>query len=194
MISEEVKLGFLPENQDKFRVDEPVYLWLDVKNVSTLHCKVFEFNTLTYYRKTMKPFDTSIDLDGLESTITRKYDFEHVPSVCRRKEKFDFQELQGKVGLFIIEFVGNGRSARAMVKKGSLSLIHKATIAGHLATLLDEDRKVCKGPNTGIWLEKKYYASKDDGSIFIPYSTHVLQTDLIMVHDEFAQLGEFTRD
>lgn len=92
-ISDEINLTFLPENKDKFSVEEPVHLWLEVKNVSTLHCKVFEFNTLTYYRKTMKPFDTSIDLDGLESTITRKYDFEHVPSICKRKEKFDFPEL-----------------------------------------------------------------------------------------------------
>jgi hypothetical protein len=134
----------------------------------------------------MRPFDTSIDLDGLESTITRKFDFEHIPSVYKRKEKFDFPELKGKVGLFIIEFVGNGRSARAVVKKGSLSLIHKATIAGHLATLLDDDRLVCKGPNTGIWLDKKFYAAKPDGSIFIPYSTSAQQTKVIMVHDDFA--------
>lgn len=62
-------MKFLPENSDKFKVDEEVELWLEVKNVKTIHYKVFEFNTLTYYRKTLKPFDTGIDLDGLDSEI-----------------------------------------------------------------------------------------------------------------------------
>lgn len=66
-INDEVSLKFLPENKDKFRIEESVELYLEIKNIQTVHCKVFEFNTLTYYRKTLKPFNTSIDLDGLES-------------------------------------------------------------------------------------------------------------------------------
>ena len=119
----------MPENQEKLKVEEPVHLWMTVKNISTLHCKVFEFNTLTYYRKTKQPFDSSVDLDGLETTFYRKFEFNH-PPCYKRKEKFEFPELKDKVGLFIIEFVGNGKSARAIIKKGSLSLIHKSTIAG----------------------------------------------------------------
>lgn len=191
-ISDEVSLKFLPENLDKFKIDQSVTLWLEIKNVQTVHCKVFEFNTLTYYRKTMKPFNTAIDLDGLESTITRKFDF-NTPSNCKSKEQFDFPELVGKVGLFIVEFVGNGRSARAVIKKGSLSLIHRSTVAGHQATIIDDSRKVCKTPGTGIWLENKFYTAKDDGSIFIPYAQQTQSSNVIMVHGDFAQLGEFTR-
>lgn len=87
----------------------------------------------------MKPFDTAVDLDGLESTIERKKDFD-APANYINYESFEFPELQGKEGLFIIEFVGNGRSARAVIKKGSLSLIHKSTIAGHEATILDDNK------------------------------------------------------
>jgi hypothetical protein len=83
-ISDEVNLTFLPENKDKFKIEEIVELWLEIKNVSTVHCKVFEFNTLTYYRKTLKPFDTSIDLDGLESTIVRQFDFNE-PANCKKR-------------------------------------------------------------------------------------------------------------
>ena len=35
-------------------------------------------------------------------------------------EKFSFPELTGKVGLYIVEFIGNGISSRAVIKKGSL--------------------------------------------------------------------------
>ena len=168
-IYDEVSLTFLPHNRDKFRIDEPVQLHLAVKNVSTVHCKVFEFNTLTYYRKNLKPFDTSIDLDGLESTITRKFEFNE-PNNCKCHERFDFPELSNKVGLFILEFVANGRSARAVVKKGSLSLIHRSTAAGHMCYIIDDNRAICKD-NTGLWLENKFYEAKPDGSIFIPYAT-----------------------
>ena len=91
-VADEVCLTFLPENKDKFKIQEEVELHLAVKNVSTVYCKVFEFNTLTYYRKNLKPFDSSIDLDGLESTITRKFEF-NKPNNCKRKEKFTFPEL-----------------------------------------------------------------------------------------------------
>ena len=95
--------------------------------------KVFEFNTLTYYRKTLKPFDTSIDLDGVESSLSTEYLYpiETHPSNLLHEEVFRFDKLAGKVGLFIIEFLGNGVSSRAVVKKGSLSLIHRSTSAGH---------------------------------------------------------------
>ena len=129
-ISDIVSLKFLPETKEKFKIDDLVELCVEVKNITTLHCKIFEFNTLTYYRKTMKPFETSIDLDGLESSIEKTFEFNQQPN-CTHYEKFQFPELTGRVGLFIIEFVGNGKSSRAVIKKGSLSLIHKSTIAGH---------------------------------------------------------------
>lgn len=71
--------------------------------------------------------------------------------------------------------MGNGVSARAVIKKGSLSLIHRSTIAGHLAYVLDANKNVCKGDKTGVWFDNKYYqADKDTGRIFIPYSKEEL--------------------
>lgn len=61
--------------------------------------------------------------------------------------------MNGKPGLYIVEFIGNGISARAVIKKGSLSLIHKPTVSGHLAYLLDEDKKICTGEKSGIILD-----------------------------------------
>ena len=73
------------------------------------------------------------------------------------KEIFEFDELNGKVGLFIIEFEGNGLMSRAVIKKGSLSLIHRSTASGHLAFIIDSSRKVCKSKNTGVWIDKTFY-------------------------------------
>lgn len=84
--------------------------------------------------------------------------------------------------------------SRAVVKKGSLSLIHKSTPAGHLAYIIDADRNICKSERTGVWINKKFYKCDllKNGSIFIPYEKQVTSTKLIMIHEDFAQLGEFT--
>ena len=79
------------------------------------------------------------------------------------------------MGLFIVEFIGNGLSARAVIKKGSLSLIHKPTIAGHLAYVLNENKKICRGDEgegrTGVYFDGQYFPATPDkgGKIFIPY-------------------------
>ena len=110
-------------------------------------------------------------------------------------ESFTFPELNNKVGLYIVELIGNGTSARAIIKKGSLSLIHKPTIAGHLAYVLDENKKICTGPKTGIYFDKEYYEAQPDkgGKIFIPYGKAQLSSKAILINNGFAQLSDFER-
>jgi len=154
---------------------------MEIKNVDAVYCKVFEFNTLTFYRKNLRPFDTAIDLYGLDSTMKKDFNNKY-PANFKKTETFLFEELAGKTGLFIIEFLGNGCSARAVVKKGSLSLIHRSTVAGHMCYILDDDRNVCKGNpeaagegssnSVGMWFQNKFYEAKPDGLIFLPYATH----------------------
>jgi hypothetical protein len=84
--------------------------------------------------------------------------------------------------------------SRAVVKKGSLSLIHRSTANGHMAFIIDSERRICKSEGTGVWIEKKFYECnlEKNGAIFIPYiSDGPRSTKLIMIHEGFAQLGEF---
>ena len=99
-------------------------LSLELKNVSILYIKVFEFNTETYYLKNRRSFNADVNLDGMIATIESQVEtFKDRPSTKKYLEDFDFPELKDRVGLFIIEFIGNGISARAVIKKGSLSLV-----------------------------------------------------------------------
>ena len=61
-IQDEVIVRFKETNKEKFKVTDAVNLILELKNVPELVIKVFEFNTETYYKKNLKPFDTSINL------------------------------------------------------------------------------------------------------------------------------------
>ena len=129
-------------------MEEQVELAVELKNIQTLYIKIFEFNTETYYKKTLQPFNSGVNLDGLVASHERILDYKH-PAHKKFIEHYKFPELTGRVGLYIVEFIGNGMSARAVVKKGSLSLIHKPTIAGHLAYILDENKLICRGGGDG---------------------------------------------
>ena len=109
---------------------------LTVKNIQKLAVSIYEFNTETYYKKNLKPFDASVDLDGLQASEQFEYSYDF-SSNCQHRETFRFPQLVNKIGLFIVEFMGNGVSARAVVKKGRLSLVHRSTVAGHLCYIID---------------------------------------------------------
>ena len=197
-ISSETIVRFLESNAEQFKVEEEVVLTLELKNVQTLFLKIFEFNTETYYKKTLQPFNTGVNLDGLVASTERKVeDFKDRPANKKYIESFKFPELTRRVGLFIVEFIGNGLSARAVIKKGSLSLIHKPTIAGHLAYVLDENKKICLGDDgpTGVYFDGQYFPAKPEkgGKIFIPYGKTSMTAKAILLHNGFAQLCDFER-
>lgn len=191
-------IRFLENNQELFKVEDQVTLKLEIKNVQTLYIKIFEFNTETYYKKTLQPFNTGVNLDGLVASTERVVEeFKDRPTNKKYVETFAFPELDGKIGLFIVEFIGNGLSARAVIKKGSLSMIHKPTIAGHLAYVLDENKKICTGETnrTGIFFDGQYYPAHAEkgGRIFIPYGKSNLTAKAILMNNGFAQLCDFER-
>ena len=127
-------------------------LFVNIKNIKSLHVKIFEFNTETYYKKNLMPFNTGVNLDGLDASESLKFTYEHVSNI-RHREEFRLPQLTNKVGLFIVEMIGNGVSARAVIKKGSLSLVHRSTVAGHLAYILDAKKNICVGEKTGVWFD-----------------------------------------
>ncbi len=74
-VADEVILRFLEGNTEFFTVEEEVKLKVELKNINTLYVKLFEFNTETYYKKTLQPFNTSINLDGLVAKEEQKHEY-----------------------------------------------------------------------------------------------------------------------
>ncbi len=80
-IANETIIRFLESNKEQFMVEESVRLTLELKNVSVLYIKVFEFNTETYYLKNRMPFNPNVNLDGMIATIERQVEtFKDKPS------------------------------------------------------------------------------------------------------------------
>ena len=175
-----------------FKKEERVKLVVEIKNISTLHVKIFEFNSENYYRKNLSPFRTDVNLDGLVTSHEDTYEFKEAAQK-KIRHVFEFPQLDDRVGLFVIEFISNGYSSRAVINKGSLSLISKSTVAGQVAYILDENKEICKSEKTGMWFKNKYFKADPEkgGRIVIPYEKSSSTDKTIQIYDVFAQLTEF---
>ena len=195
-LATEVSIQIGEQNKDVFAIGEDVSLWVEIKNVPTLFIKVFEINSENYYRKSMAPFRTDINLDGLIASIERVQEYKQSPQI-RLKEQLKFPEIKGRVGLYVIELIGNGKSSRAILKIGTLSVISRPTIAGHLCYILDGERKVCVQESTGIWMDNQFFKANTakNGRIVVPYlpSGGNRTSNAILLHQGLAQLVDFPR-
>eukprot|EP01022_Parablepharisma_sp_SALTPOND_P022439 TRINITY_DN455_c0_g4_i1.p1 TRINITY_DN455_c0_g4~~TRINITY_DN455_c0_g4_i1.p1 ORF type:complete len:1362 (-),score=197.70 TRINITY_DN455_c0_g4_i1:4439-8524(-) len=193
-ITSEVSINICESNPDLFNVNEDIKIWLEIKNIPTLYVKVFEINAEKYYRSTLKPFNSGINLDGLVASLEKTLEFKQPPQIEFRQE-ISFPELKGRKGVFVVDFIGNGKSSRAVIKVGSLSFVQVPTMAGQMCYLLNETRKTCNGPKTGIWVDEQLFMADPTkgGRIIIPYSPKQKTVKAILIHEEMAQLTEFQR-
>jgi hypothetical protein len=147
-----------------------------------MQVKVFEINTDNYFRKHMSTFTSDINLDGLIAKHEQEYNYGDKPSNLRHTETFEFPEFNGKRGLFVMEMIGNGISSRSIIQKGNLSLIHKSTIAGHFAYIMDEEKNICKGKYTGIYFDNNFFGTDPaNGRIVIPFGRNSYRGKAIMM-------------
>ena len=167
-LKQRVDIDFAFTNQTQFASAAPVSLDLDVKNVSTLIVKVFEINTKNYYRDQRREVDTDINLDGLVPNFEQTFNYTE-PPLRRVRRHFDFPQLN-KAGVYIVDFIGNGRSSRGLIRKGRLRHLVRTTPAGQAFTILDENNQQVK--NASLWLAGHDYPAGDNGQILVPFSAN----------------------
>ena len=117
-LRERVELRFAPHNQQLFAAADKVQLLVELKNIPQLIVKIYEINTLNYYRNQPQPINTDIDLDGLVANVERKLDFSQ-PSQLRHSETIDLSELDNR-GVWVVDLLGGGQRSRAVIQNGSL--------------------------------------------------------------------------
>ncbi|HVC92066.1 MAG TPA: hypothetical protein VND64_00155 [Pirellulales bacterium] len=166
-LRQRIDIDFAFTNKSQFAADAPVGLDVQVKNVTTLIVKVFEINTRNYYREQQREVDTDVNLDGLVANVERTYHYDE-PPLRRVTRHFDFPTLD-KAGVYVIDLIGNGRSSRALVRKGRLHHLVQTGPAGQVFTVLDERHRQVK--NATLWLFGHEYAAGKDGLINVPFST-----------------------
>ncbi|MGE5194311.1 MAG: hypothetical protein ACM3U2_17615, partial [Deltaproteobacteria bacterium] len=166
-LKERIDIDFASTNRTQFAAEAPVGLDVHVKNVQTLIVKVFEINTQNYYREHQREVDTDVNLDGLVANFEKTYNYND-PPLRRITRHFDFPTLN-KAGVYVIDLIGNGRSSRALLRKGRLYHLVQASPAGQVFTILDENHKQVK--DATVWLSEHEYQAGKEGLINVPFST-----------------------
>ena len=175
------------DNPKEFTRSELVRFSMNIKNIPRLLVKILEINTQSYFLKNNAPLTTDLKLDGLISKS--EYSFEYSePAQVRSRRDFQFPELSDKLGVFFIEFFGNGRQSRVIVKKGSLRHVSLQTSAGHFVYVMDEDNKICK-ENAGVYIDSRFHeANPQDGRINIPFARSTAVKSIILTDGAISEL------
>ncbi len=186
-LKQRVDLDFAFTNRQRFAPDAPVSLDLHVKNVPTLIVKVFEINAGNFYREQGREVDTDINLDGLVANAEKTYEYAD-PPLRRVRRHFEFAGLNQR-GVYVIDFIGNGKSSRALVRKGKLRYLVRTSTAGQVFTVLDEQNQ--KLPRATLWLAGHECQPDEDGEINVPFTNQPNSQPIVLTNDGFASLETF---
>ncbi len=183
-IKDRVDIDFAPTNKTTFAADEPVHLDLFVKNTPTLIVKVFEINAPNYYRTHARELSTDINLDGLVANAEQTHAYAD-PPLRRVARRFEFPQL-ARPGVYVIDFIGGGKSSRALVRKGRLRPLVATGTAGQVVTVMDDANRPVK--DATLWLGGQEYTPDADGRITVPFSTSPGRKPVVLRRGDFASL------
>ena len=187
-LKERVEIEFAPTQRRDYGATEPVAIAVELKNVDTLLVKVFEINALNYYVAEGREVDASINLDGLIANEETTYTYDDSP-LRRVRREFSFASLT-RPGVYVVEFIGNGLSSRAIVRKGHLQYLERQGAAGHVLLVLDEEGVPQK--DASVRIEGREFTADEEGEILVPYSTDPGNKPIILRGGALTTLDEFT--
>ncbi|MBT3290291.1 MAG: hypothetical protein HN380_23310, partial [Victivallales bacterium] len=187
-LKERVDIELLPTCRKRFGVTEPVTLDVGIKNVASLLVRVYEINALNYYRANHGEVGSSVDLDGLVANREQTFTYEY-PGLRRHTETFAFLKLN-RPGVWVIELIGNGRSSRAVIRKGQLRFTERTGSAGHVFRIYDQDSAFVN--DATLWLGNQEYRPDEAGEIVVPYRAGAPGVgDIVLQRGECATIGHF---
>ncbi|GMH36583.1 hypothetical protein BSKO_04456 [Bryopsis sp. KO-2023] len=160
-----VDLDLLSSNKKEWTVGEKVALELAVKNVPNMIVKIFEIDTWNFACANGKDVDINVDLEGLGPAIQESFKFDHHPM---HSSTFKYECLEGRRGAFVLEFVGGGKIARVLVKKGGIHWMERVFHGGHAFRVMYEDNSVME--DAKIWMDGQTFEMEPDSSeVIIPF-------------------------
>jgi hypothetical protein len=145
---------------------------------------VYEVNTLNFYRTHKREVDTDINLDGLVANAEETHTCAE-PSLRRLARRFGFPQLN-RPGVYVIDFIGSGKSSRALIRKGRLRPLVATSTAGHKVTVVDDTDRPVK--DATLWLGGREYLPDEHGAILVPFSTNPGRQPIVLSRGDFACL------
>lgn len=190
-LKERVDIEFPATNAPQFLPGDDIAFDVIVKNTPKLIVKIFELNTLNFFQTQQRQLNTDLNLDGLVANSEQTHTFDGGP-FTRTRQKFAVPDLKGKRGAWIIEFIGGGRSSRALIRTGQWHVLQQTGPAGDLVLVLDEKNQPVK--DAVAWFEgRKLTVDEKLGRIAIPFTNQPGTKNLIIgdAAGTFATLTQF---
>ncbi len=186
-IERRVEILFPADAPDRFAEDATVGLDVLVKNTPTLLVRVYAIDAYRWHQEKQRDVDPAIDLDGVAPTHEETHRFDEAP-VRRVRRHFDLPMMQGP-GTWIVEFVGNGTSARAVVQKGRLRHTERTSAAGHVFRILDDTGMALR--DAVLWFGGREYTPDERGEVLVPFTTESGRKAVVLRHGNLSTLATF---
>ena len=186
-IRDSVELRLTSQNKHRFAANEPAQLFVDLKNVDELVMRIYQINTDAYYRSNTKPINTDIDLDGLVASSESKVTYNQ-PAVIRHSEVISLDQISGR-GVWIVDLVGKGMRARAMIRRGEIHHVNSTTADGMSFTITDENRKPI--PVATMLVGSQEFVADEDGRIVLPPVADPVQRRAVISDGKIARSINF---
>ena len=181
-LRDRVELTLAPTNPREHAVSATSTLEVDLKRVDQLVIRVYRINTHAYYRTRTNPIDTDIDLDGLVATSKRQIDYTFAPT-RRHRETIELPEIKGR-GVWIVDLLGGGLRARAMIRRGELEYAITQSPNGMRIIAVDENRKpIAKAK---LLIAAQQWLADEGGIIDIPPLVNQLQRTAVLQDQDLA--------
>ena len=125
-------LTFTNKNKKAFKVDDQVKLEVNTKNIkSGVNMKIFSIDLEKQYLENGGEIDEQINLKFLVAMEERKEDFVFKDPFEEKKVELAVPELDGRLGMFIVELEAEGITSRAVIRKGTIILKNNIIPVGH---------------------------------------------------------------
>jgi hypothetical protein len=189
-LKDRVDIEFPATNPPLFQPGEIAQFDVVVKNTPKLIVKIYELNALNFFLTQQRQLNTDLNLDGLVANSEQTHTFATGP-FKRTRQTFKFPELKGQRGAWIIEFIGTGRSSRALLRVGQWQVIQQTGPAGDLLIVLDEKCQPVK--DAVVWLDgRKFTRDEKLGRIVVPFTNQPRMRQLV-VSDPAGTFATFTQ-
>ncbi len=188
-LRDRIDIDFAPTNPKRFAPADPVSLDLFVKNIDQLLVKVYEVNALNFYLLNRREVNTDI-VPGSGSSPIRSNLTDLTRSTCAGwGGRLNSPSWRASAGTWVIEFIGNGRSSRALVRKGKLQFLSRPSASGSLMQIFDESNQLVD--DASVWLAGREYKADEKGVVNVPFSNQPGRVPVVLVSDGFASLDRF---
>lgn len=162
---DEVLIEFDPRNRRRFAAADGVSVALTAKNAGRVSVRVFEVNA-----RARNVRASSVELEGLTPHLELAVDLSAISPHARVPVLVPLPQLAGRRGAFVVDVIGNGKNARALVRKGRLAAVERRTVAGHVFRLVDETMAPAALP-ARMRIDGRAYEADAGGEILVPYSS-----------------------